>query len=393
MKKNQLLIYVFFFTIVLGNAFFIFYDLRSKETSFFFDLIYAQQKTEFPPHAQFFTLLTFRVKEAIKTIGFLLRPGFAATDATINATIKISICGNNLKEDDEQCDTTDLNGITCQNLGYTGGQLNCRADCTFDTSRCTAGGGGGGGGGGGYISPPSETKVTFSGRAYPKSAVTLLKDAQIVATTIAGSDANFQISLSGLSAGNYLFSVYSEDKNGNRSNLLTFPVSVTLGAVTNVSGIFIAPTIDVDKNEVKQGENIAIFGQSVPQADITIQVSSEEDFFVKTTADANGIYLYNFGTENLDYGTHLTKSKAAFNGIISSFSKAVSFTVGVKTVLKEKSKVYKGDFNNDNRINLVDFSIAAYWYKRPNPPKTVDLNNDGKVDLVDFSIIAYYWTG
>jgi hypothetical protein len=47
---------------------------------------------------------------------------------------------------------------------------------------------------------------------------------------------------------------------------------------------------------------------------------------------------------------------------------------------------------------LVDFSIAAYWYKRPisDTFKVIEkqwLNGDGKISLVDFSIIAYYWTG
>jgi hypothetical protein len=67
--------------------------------------------------------------------------------------------------------------------------------------------------------------------------------------------------------------------------------------------------------------------------------------------------------------------------------------VGTKTVLKEKPEIVKGDFNKDGRVNLVDFSIAAYWHKRPSPPVSVDLNGDGKVDLVDFSIMAFYWTG
>jgi hypothetical protein len=53
----------------------------------------------------------------------------------------------------------------------------------------------------------------------------------------------------------------------------------------------------------------------------------------------------------------------------------------------------KGDSNGDGRVNLVDFSIAAYWYKRANPPASADLNGDGKVDLVDSSIMAFNWTG
>ncbi len=273
--------------------------------------------------------------------------------------------------------------------------LCCNANCTLNTNSCTTTAppsGGGGGGGGGYAAPI--TSVVFSGRAYPQSTVTLLKDAQIAATTVAGSDANFQVTVSGLSGGNYIFSVYSEDNKGNRSSLLTFPLSVTSGASTNVSGIFIAPTIAVDKSEVKQGDNIAIFGQSAPNSEITISVNSDEEFFNKVTADKNGVYLYNFDTSPLTMGQHFTKSKTALNGEISSFSKTISFAAGTKTVLAQPTAVaVKGDSNGDKRVNLVDFSISAYWYKRPSPPASADLNGDGKVDLVDFSIMAFYWTG
>lgn len=255
----------------------------------------------------------------------------------------------------------------------------------------SGGSSGGGGGGGGST---AITGVIFSGRAYPKSTVTLLRDAQIAATTITGADANFSISVSGISGGNYVFSVYSEDNKGARSSLLTFPISVTSGATTNVSGIFIAPTISVDKSEVKRGDNIAIFGQSAPESEITISVTSEGEFFNKIKSDTSGAYLYNFDTAFLETGQHFTKSKAALNGAISSFSKAIGFSVGTKNITAESSKVkIKGDLNNDQRVNLIDFSIAAYWYKRLSPPVAIDLNSDGKVNLIDFSIMAYYWTG
>jgi len=105
-----------------------------------------------------------------------------------------------------------------------------------------------GGGGGTIPTPPPVASMIFSGRAYPERTVTLLKDAQVAATTIAGLDANFQINLSGLSPGSYIFSIYSEDGEGRRSSLFTFPISVAQGATTKISGIFIAPTIDVDKS-------------------------------------------------------------------------------------------------------------------------------------------------
>ncbi len=280
--------------------------------------------------------------------------------------------------------------------GSCNGAETC-SSCPNDCGACPTAGGGGGGGGG-IIAPA--TSVIFSGRAYPKSAVTLLKDAQIAATTVAGADANFQISISGLSGGNYIFSVYSEDSKGIRSSLLTFPVSVTSGATTNVSGIFIAPTIAVDKSEVKRGDNIAIFGQSVPNSEVTISVNSDEEFFNKINADAGGVYLYNFDTSPLEMEQHFTKSKSAIKGEISSFSKAVSFIVGTKNIaaVADTKCPPKADLNSDCRVNLVDFSIAAYWYKRPisaefAAKEAERLNGNGKVDLVDFSIMAYYWTG
>jgi hypothetical protein len=125
-----------------------------------------------------------------------------------------------------------------------------------------------------------------------------------------------------------------------------------------------------------------------------VSVNSEEEFFIKKVADASGAYLLNFDTSVLEMGQHQTKSKSALNGEITAFGKVIGFAVGTKNVSAEWPKVAaKGDTNGDGRVNLVDFSIAAYWYKRTNPPASVDLNSDGKVDLVDFSIMAFHWTG
>ncbi|MEK7185457.1 MAG: dockerin type I domain-containing protein, partial [Patescibacteria group bacterium] len=51
------------------------------------------------------------------------------------------------------------------------------------------------------------------------------------------------------------------------------------------------------------------------------------------------------------------------------------------------------DFNGDNEVNSVDFSILlAFWQRLPpfsNP--SVDINKDGKINSVDFSILLYQW--
>ncbi len=343
---------------------------------------------------------------------YILSPVFfiESTKAAIDelmVTIKISVCGDGVIEGPEDCDFYYENDTrtevfrkgeeTCQDLTYDGGPLACHNDCTFDTSAC-------------YYDestpppprlPPSspETGASFSGRAYPNSKVTLLKDAQIIATTIAGSDATFSIRITGLTTGNYHFSLYSEDYQKRRSFPLTFSLFISEGVMVNVTGIFIAPSIDVDKSEVRKGDDVAIFGQTTPEADVTIEVSGSPSFFAQTVSDKDGIYLHYFNTASLDYHTYHAKSKASVEAkIVSGFGRAVSFIVGTRTVLKERADVLRGDLNKNGRVGLADFSIAAYWYGRPLSPamKEIEcerLNCDGVINLIDFSIMAYYWTG
>ena len=331
---------------------------------------------------------------------FLVYPNFFIIADSVNISVTVTICGNDIKESGEVCDGSDLDGQACSTQGFDSGTLTCDVSCTaFNTSQCQndEGGGGGGGGGGTYTPPaPVEASVTFSGRAYPLSEVFILKDAQIVATTIADQDANFLTTLSNLAFGNYTFSLYSEDINGRRSSLFTFSIYVSSGAQISIGNIFISPSIDVDKSQVKQGDNIVIFGQTTPEAEVTILVYSEVPHFASISSDEDGVYLHNFNTTVLEKGDHITKSKTHINGEVSNYSEVISFAVGDVNVFREVGDdglSAKSDVNKDGRINLIDFSIFAYWYGKASPPTHVDLNDDNIVNLVDFSIMAFYWTG
>lgn len=325
---------------------------------------------------------------------FLFAHKVLADDLQASVVVNVSsVCGNNVKEGSEQCDGTDLDSQTCLTKGYSGGTLSCKLNCTFDTSNCLVGGGGGGGGGV-IILPEPETKVIFIGFAYPNSKVFLLKDGQMATATVAGPDAQFNISLAGLSSGSYVFFLYGEDYEGRRSSPITLPITVTPGATTTASGIFIVPSIDLDKSMVKKGDNLTIYGQTINNADITISVNSENELFYKTVSDKNGFYSYNLDTSFLDFGRHEIKSKASNKNLISSFGKIVTFEVADHNILRARKECgVNGDISLDCRINLIDFSIMAYWYHKPNPPPDIDLNGDGNIDIFDFSILAYYWTG
>ena len=61
----------------------------------------------------------------------------SAQEASQEASTGEAVCGDGIISGNEQCDGTNLDGQTCQSLGYYGGTLSCKADCTFNTSGCT----------------------------------------------------------------------------------------------------------------------------------------------------------------------------------------------------------------------------------------------------------------
>lgn len=257
--------------------------------------------------------------------------------------------------------------------------------------------GSGGGGGAGPILPAQVTRVVLNGTAYPNSPVSVLRDGQLIATVVAGGDGTFISTVSGISAGTYQFGVWSEDRDGRRSVMVTVPVTVKAGTTTRVEGLYIPPTIAADALEVRQGDELRIFGQSAPGHEVVLVGTADgaETFVATVVAGANGAYTYVLPTQQLAKGRYSVRSKASHGGVTSGFNGGVSFTVGDTTVVAPPPQRcdLAADFNGDCRVNLIDFSILVYWLDKTDPPAKVDLSGDGRVNLIDFSILMYYWTG
>ncbi|HPS28327.1 MAG TPA: hypothetical protein PLX10_00660 [Candidatus Paceibacterota bacterium] len=280
-------------------------------------------------------------------------------------------------------------------------QTTVRVRISGETTTTNPGGSGGGGG----VST-SNARVIFSGLAYPNNKVYILKNGVVVVQTMTGPDAKFYVELNNINDGNYNFSVWSEDANSVRSLSHSFSVYITSNATTAISGILLPPTVAIDKSEVKKGEDITVFGQTVPNAIITVMVNSTSEIVDKMVAGRDGLYRYVIDSTLLTYGDHEVKTKAYVTGdeLVSTYSNILAFTVGTKDVNKPSVAPGRtacppqGDINGDCRVNLTDFSILAYWWGKNNSdsaliPIDKKLYADGKIDLRDFSIMAYYWTG
>lgn len=262
---------------------------------------------------------------------------------------------------------------------------------------------GGGGGGGG--SPPLTTGgIVFLGTAYPGSKVVALKDAQQATEAMASSSGSFEMTLSALSAGSYAFLFSATDAKSDRSTLLPYSTTVIAGGVQRITDIIIPPTLRLDKVEVRKGDPIEASGYSASQAEVVVSLISEKtktETVTMLTAGVDGSYRHSLPTTALALGTYSVRARTNLKTGQSAWGSLGSFTVGDKNVVTPVAKPAcppKGDLNGDCRVNIVDFSIAAFWFKRPLTDvakTTVDLNlvKDGAVDLKDFSVMAYYWTG
>lgn len=246
-----------------------------------------------------------------------------------------------------------------------------------------------------------ETKITFKGKAYLNADVFLLKNGEIVSSAKAKNNAKFEISLSNISPKIYNFGIWTKDNENRRSITRTFNVKIIPNRTIIINDIFIPPSIATDKIEVEKNDLLKIFGQSVPVAKISIFVKSEKskiEIVKKTSVNEKGAWFYNFNTEGIDYGDYFVQAQAKHKKDISPLSQAIFFKISDIDKYRSEFAIFKGDLNSDGKVNIVDFSIIVYWYKRQLSPKILEierknLNNDGKIDLIDFSIIAYYWTG
>lgn len=241
---------------------------------------------------------------------------------------------------------------------------------------------------------PADTVVRFQGIAYPSSQVTMQRAATILATVPADPQARFDVTVSNQPSGVHTFSVFADDALGRTGRISVFVLSITQGTTTTVSGIFLGPTIAASAASIPLDGTLSILGATAPQSNVTLFVESEEIRTFTTEAGTDGLWVRQLLGTDLGLGEHMARAKAvAPSSEISGFSDTLVLTVGPLTPPDVCDGKNRADLNCDGKVNLVDFSILLFYWKKPAPfaNTRVDLNLDGRVDLVDLSILLFNW--
>jgi cysteine-rich repeat protein len=282
-------------------------------------------------------------------------------------------------------------GEECDDGNNDGGDF-CSADCKIEPAG--SGGGGASGGGssrGGSDDELGDTEVSVSGSAYPNRTVTILLDAESVGSVRADSDGEFEFTLEA-DPGPATLGFWSIDAFQTRSITYTTTFDITQGAITNVRGILLPPTIRVTDATINPGDIVTISGQAPPDRPVQIFLGDSE--IGETTSNGEGDWSIAYDTSSLTPAEYALKARyRSGTGALSSqssFSSSLALFVGV-----DGRATTPSDLNRDGSVNLIDFSILIFWWGTPggdsDPP--ADINGNGRVSIEDFSILLFNWTG
>lgn len=237
----------------------------------------------------------------------------------------------------------------------------------------------------------------FKGRAYPGSIISILKNGLVLNELPAYSDGTFEVPVRNIKPGTYTFSLLAKDGNGLKSSMVTYTIVINSGTITEVKDILIPPTITTDKIEVKVGDNIIFSGKSIPNSEMPVDIFIGKGITKNIIANASGTWSLTLSTKGFDLGDYNAKTRSKVGSNYTLYSDTVLFKVGTSNKMRKSKGISligaRCDLNNDGRVNLLDFSIMAFWYKRLGFPDKIDLNSDKRINLTDLSILAYCWTG
>ena len=224
--------------------------------------------------------------------------------------------------------------------------------------------------------------ANFSGKAYPGAEVSLLEkiyEQNVVLRqgTLVADNGEFR--LWGIPTGYHAYGLLVKDKDGRSAPTKLFNREFINDSFA-IQDILISPTIDLTPSLIAPGDTTTVMGYAWPGNRVSIELDNKQNF--ETIAGQNGWYALVLSGIQFSMGRHSLRARQTdtATGQVSDFSPTRNLTVS--------SIVVKADLNNDDRVNIKDWSIfLANWSQAtPTARQLIDLNADGRVNVSDMSI-------
>lgn len=191
-------------------------------------------------------------------------------------------------------------------------------------------------------------KLSISGFIAPYASVVLTSDSIFLASTVADANGNFSFSDVVVNSGfsGYCFDAIDQRRLGESYTCFG---SEPVTSNTSITGIFLPPTLGVQREEIQLGNNAMFWGYSMPFATIILHISDGSDLHVNT--DKSGYYQTTVLLRNT--GSYQISAEGIYNNQLSAKpDKSVSIRVlGVTQSLINKSK---------NAIQIGTKALSGY---------------------------------
>jgi hypothetical protein len=234
------------------------------------------------------------------------------------------------------------------------------------------------------------SSISVSGLFAPSSFVTVMRDGVISARVPTLDNGRFAHTMLDLERGAYTILVFGEDSQGRRSSSYSSTISVGQGTNNTISNIMISPTVDLEEETIDLNADARVFGAAIPGSLVELFVQAQTGGGEATKYSATsttGTWSIDFDTEGLKRGTYVLRARSLLpSGAASNISLSTFLGVG-----ERPSACGDPDINDDEKVNLVDFSIFLTDWGTDSGRS--DFNCNQEVNLADFSIMLFNWTG
>jgi hypothetical protein len=253
------------------------------------------------------------------------------------------------------------------------------------------------GGGGGGDESIAGGDLILRGRFAPNMFISVILSGTLTQILQTDKQGFFETKITNLSQGLYQVKLSAHELNRrNYETSTSLSLYVANKTETTASNIKFPPLYQSRADQFLPGEAVPFTIKTTPLT--LVEVFLDDRLSFSGATDASGSLSSAFN-ERLKLGKYEVKLRERNGTSTLPFGQKYTFTI-----VKSKSTLLtggenkvgcpsKGDFNNDCKVSIIDFSLLAYWHKRSGFPLKYDLNNDKKITIRDFSILAFYWTG